>query len=219
MKISIIIAAYNAELYISRAIRSCLEQSMEKKDYEIIVVDDGSTDNTQRVLSSFGDWIKVINLEKNMGMPYACNIGIRNSLSRFVVRVDSDDYIHEDMLKVEYLYLSLNNEIDSVACDYYMVDENENTIKRMSAKEAPIACGILFRKDKLISIGLYDEKFLLWEDEDLRIRYLKKFSIHNIPLPLYRYRMHQNNNTKNMNKAEKYRKLLNKKHKIEELGT
>lgn len=212
MKVSIIISTYNAEKYISRAIRSCMEQSMPKKDYEIIVVDDGSTDNTRYILESFGDWIRVIWLGENKGLPYASNVGIKNSLSRFVVRVDADDFIHEDLLKTEYLYLSLNNDIDAVSCDYYIVDDSENTLERRSANKSPIACGIMFRKDYLVGIGLYDEKFLLMEDEDLRIRFLRKYTIYNIPLPLYRYRMHDNNSTGNTDEVSKYRKLLESKH-------
>jgi glycosyltransferase involved in cell wall biosynthesis len=214
LKASVIIATLNCERYISRAIRSCIEQSMKKDEYEIIVVDDGSTDNTHHILSSFGDWIKIIKLEKNSGLPFACNVGIKQALSRFVIRVDADDFIHEDLLKTMYLYLSMNNDMDAVSCDYLLVDEKEDIIERISAASYPIACGILFRKDKLIEIGLYDEDFRLCEDEDLRIRYLKKFNIFNIPLPLYRYRMHQTNSTKDAEKVKLYKQLLNEKHQL-----
>jgi glycosyltransferase involved in cell wall biosynthesis len=212
MKISAIIAAYNAEQYVSRAVRSCLDQSIDRKDYEIIVVDDGSTDNTQRVLRSFEGLIRVITLERNMGLPHACNVGIQSALSRFVVRVDADDYVHEDFLKVLYLYLSMNSEMDAVACDYLLVDDSEHVLSRKSAAESPIACGTLFRKDHLVEIGLYDETFRLVEDEDLRIRYEQKYGIHYVPLPLYRYRMHQHNATKNGDLMDHYRQRLREKH-------
>ncbi len=214
MKVSIIISVYNGEKFVSRAIRSCVEQSMPKTGYEIVVVNDGSTDNTKRILDSFGDWIKVINLKKNMGLPYACNTGIRQSLGRNVVRVDADDYIHEDFLKVSYLYMSLDLDIDAVAFDYNLINEREEIIERMSAQKKPIACGILFRKDHLIDIGLYDEKFLLGEDEDLRIRFIKKYSITYVPLPLYRYRKHNNNSTDNIHRVKKYKRMLKDKHNL-----
>jgi len=212
MKISIIIATYNSEKYISRAIRSCVEQSMDKKDYEIIVVDDGSTDNTEQILKSFGDWIKLIKLDKNYGLPYACNVGIKSAISRYIIRVDADDFINSDLLNTANLFLSMNNDIGAVACDYFLVDENENILERKNAERDPIACGILFRKDKLIEIGLYDESFHLLEDADLRIRYLKKFNIYHMPLPLYRYRMHSNNITKQKDKMDIYKAKLNEKH-------
>ncbi len=137
---------------------------------------------------------------------------MKKALGRFVVRVDADDYVNEDFLKVEYLYLSMNEYIDAIACDYYVVDEKEKVIARKNAETEPIACGIMFRKDNLISIGLYDEKFLVLEDADLRIRYLQKFNIRRIELPLYRYRMHESNLTKNKELAEYYHNKLIEKH-------
>lgn len=214
MKFSIIIAVYNGEKFISRAVRSCIEQSMSSDDYEIVVVNDGSTDNTESVLDSFGEHIKVITLKENMGLPYACNMGIKKSLSRFVVRVDADDYIHQDFLNVGHLFLGYNSDFDAVAFDYYLIDERENREKRMCAEEDPIACGIIFRKDYLIDIGLYDEEFLLSEDEDLRIRFLKKYCIKYIPLPFYRYHMHESNSTKDREKVELFKHKLKEKHNI-----
>lgn len=212
MDISAIITTYNCERYIGRAIRSLISQSYPKSDYEIIVVDDGSTDHTQQILESFGDWIRVISLGEHKGLPYACNEGIKKALARFVVRVDADDYVHEDFLKTEYLFLSLNSNFDAVACDYYIVDERENHIARKNCDSEPIACGIMFKKDNLVAIRLYDEKFLMLEEVDLRIRYLQKFNIHRIELPLYRYRRHKYNITSDKESIQYYQDMLIKKH-------
>lgn len=212
MDISVIIAVYNCERYVGRAIRSLISQSFPKERYEIIVVDDGSTDHTKEVLESFGDWIKVISLGKHKGLPYACNEGVKRALARFVVRVDADDYVHEDLLKVEYLYLTLNPDLDAVACDYYLVDETEEHSARKNANVEPIACGIMFKKDNLVAIGLYDEKFLMLEDADLRVRYLQKYKIYRIELPLYRYLRHKSNLTNDKKAMRYYRNMLDKKH-------
>lgn len=213
MDISVIIATYNCERYIGRAIRSLMAQSFPRERYEIIVVDDGSTDYTKQVLESFGDWIKAITIPEHRGLPYACNEGIKKALARFVVRVDADDYVHEDFLKAEYLFLSLNPEFDAVACDYYLVDEKENHIARANCDTEPIACGIMFKKDNLVAIGLYDEKFLMLEDADLRIRYLQKFKIYRIELPLYRYRRHKSNITSDKRSMRYYQNMLKEKHR------
>ncbi|MFC1930555.1 glycosyltransferase family 2 protein [Chloroflexota bacterium] len=212
MNVSVIIATYNYARYIGRAIRSVINQSFPKDSYEIIVVDDGSTDNTIKVLEPFREWIKVVSLGQHKGLPYACNEGIEKALGRYVVRVDADDYVHEDFLKVEYLYLSLNTHFDAVACDYYLVDENENHIARKNVDTDPIACGIMFKKDNLVDIGLYDENFLMLEEVELRIRYLEKFKIHRIELPFYRYRMHKSNLTSDKKSLEFYQDMLKKKH-------
>ena len=211
MKVSIIITVYNREKFIARAIRSCLNQSMLKQDYEIIVVNDGSTDKSEKIISSFGSKIRKISYKKNKGLAFASNKGIEAAFSKYVVRVDSDDYIHEDLIKIEYDYIEMNH-YDAVSCDYLIIDNEENIVSRESSLDKPIACGIMFNKDKLIEIGLYDPKFRLMEDRDLRKRFEKKFKIHNLNLPLYRYMMHDSNATKNKEDIEYYTKLLEDKH-------
>ena len=215
MEVSIVIATYNMERYVGRAIRSAIEQSYPKERYEIIVVDDGSKDHTHRILHSYEDAIKIIKLKKHKGLPYARNTGIERALGRYVLYLDADDYMHEDLLKVEHLFISHNKkDIHAVACDYYTISDDEIKLQRVSAKKEPIACGVMFDKDKLIDIGLYDESFLRLADEDMRIRYENKFNIYYIPLPLYRYRRHDSNITNDTKKMSYYKKRLEKKHKL-----
>tara|TARA_Y100000768_G_scaffold134012_1_gene99760 strand:- start:508 stop:1149 length:642 start_codon:yes stop_codon:yes gene_type:complete len=211
MKVSIIITVFNREEFIARSIRSCLSQTMARNEYEVIVVNDGSTDKTEDVIDSFGDEIRKISYKKNMGLAHASNMGIKAAKSKYVVRVDSDDYIHEDLIKIEYAFIEMNK-YDAVSCDYLVVDTNENIISRENALEKPIACAIMFNKDKLTQVGLYDSKFRLMEERDLRNRFTKKFKIMNIEIPLYRYLMHDNNATKNLENVNKYKKLLDKKY-------
>jgi glycosyltransferase involved in cell wall biosynthesis len=211
MKVSIIVTVYNREKFIARCLRSCLDQSMNKNDYEIIVVNDGSTDNSEQVINSFGNQIRKISYKKNKGLAYASNTGIEASNSKYVVRIDSDDYVHTDLLKIEYDFIEMNN-CDAVSCDYLIVDLKEKIISRENAVKNPIACGIMFHKDRLIEIGLYDTKFRLMEDIDLRARFEKKFKIYNIEIPLYRYLMHESNATKNIKNVDHYTKLFKKKH-------
>jgi hypothetical protein len=70
----------------------------------------------------------------------------------------------------------------------------------------------MFRIEQLIEIGLYDEDFLCREDEDLRLRFLKKYQIDRVKLPLYRYRQHENNMTNNAEQMHYYQCMLNQKH-------
>jgi glycosyltransferase involved in cell wall biosynthesis len=213
MIVSVIIPVYNAGKYIARCIRSAMNQSLGSDLYEIIVVNDGSTDNTSEVLKYFSEHIKVINLDENMGIAYARNEGIKLSRGRYIVNLDADDYINRDLLYVESLFLNLNANWDAVSCDYFLVNEKEEHIKRVNAKKNPIACGIMFRAEKLIDIGLYDPEFMFNEEMDLRIRFEKKFTIKHIELPLYRYRQHGNNSSKDQQKKAKFDSLLIKKHK------
>ncbi len=213
MKVSVIIPCHNYARYLSRAIRSALNQTFDKDKYEIIVVDDASTDETREVMTSYAGLIRPIILKENVGLSQARNIGIKASLGQFVINLDADDYFDENILYVGSLYLSLNDDIDAISCDYYLIGEKEQHLERLSGEKYPIACGVMFRKDLLIDVGLYDESFKAREEEDLRIRLLKKYNICNIGLPLYRYRKHKNNLTNNEKLMMEYKKKLKDKHK------
>jgi len=213
--VSVIITSYNYERYVERAIRSCLDQSLPKSQYEVILINDCSTDNTKKVLENYASDIRIFNLESNIGLAAARNFGIKKAKGQFVIFLDADDYIHHDLLSVLQLFLTENSSLDAVASDYLLVDERGNHIEHVSAEKKPIACGIMFRKDFIIDIGLYDETFRAREEEDLRIRFLKKYNIYNIILPLYRYRRHGENLTDNKQEMDKYKSHLDNKHNKE----
>jgi glycosyltransferase involved in cell wall biosynthesis len=212
--VSLIITTYNYARYVERAIRSALDQSLPLDRYEIIVVNDASTDHTPAILANYEDQVRVFNFEQNQGLAAARNFGIKKARGQFVVFLDADDYIHRDLLKVQKLFLEENNALDAVSTDYWLVDERGAHLKHVSAEEQPIACGVMFRKDFLFEVGLYDEDFKAREEEDLRIRWLKRFKIYNLILPLYRYRMHDRNLTKNDEAMDDAAKLLDKKHSV-----
>ena len=211
--VSIIITAFNYERYIERAIRSCLDQSISAAEYEVIVVNDCSTDSTPKILENYKDQVRLFHLEKNCGLAAARNFGIKKALGQYVVFLDADDYIQRDLLLIQRTFLAENNSLDAVSTDYFLVDERGNHLEHVNAEQRSIACGIMFRKDLLFDIGLYDETFKAREEEDLRIRFLKKHAIYNIILPLYRYRMHDANLTKNTEEMDKFKGKLLDKHK------
>jgi glycosyltransferase involved in cell wall biosynthesis len=210
--ISVIITTYNYAQYVERAIRSALEQSLPRESYEIIVVDDASTDKTKDVLAIYQEDLRIFHLEQNVGLAAARNFGIRKAKGQFILFLDADDYLHRDILKVQKLFLEENNTLDAVSADYWLVDERGNHIKHVNAEASPIACGIMFRKDFLFNIGLYDEDFRAREEEDLRIRWTEKYNVYNLIVPLYRYRMHDSNLTKNSEEMDKYEQQLKIKH-------
>lgn len=214
MEVSIIIPAYNRQSYIARAIRSAISQRFHSR-FEVIVINDGSTDHTGEIAKDFSDVIKLIELPTNAGLSNARNIGIRVAKGRYIVNLDSDDYLHQDLIYVESLFLNLNPDWHAVSCDYFIVDENEQHIGRVCGTSHPIACGIMFRKDTLIKIGLYDEQIKMREEVDLRIRFEKKYKIHHIELPLYRYKKHKSNMTNNTEIVKYYENIVNNKHNPE----
>jgi len=199
--VSVIITNYNREKYIGRAIRSCLKQSMPKDRYEIIIVDDASNDNSRQIIRETKKVIPIY-LKHNKGVAFASNEGIKRALGAFVIRVDSDDYISEHTLLFMTEILIANPDIGFVYPDHALVDESENFIGRISLdtldKLKKHGAGIMFRKTNLEAIGLYDPVFKHAEDHDLITRYLKNFNGYHLRLPLYRYRQHSDNMSKDL---------------------
>lgn len=215
-KVSVIVAVYNQERFVGRCLRSLLHQTLPHDDYEVIVVNDGSTDQTGYALELFCDpkdsVVRVLTHTKNLGLPAALNRGIQAAVSPFVVRVDSDDFVNTNFLNFLHFYLESNPYADAVACDYLLLNDAEEVLERSNCVENPIACGIMFRKHQLLEIGLYDENFRCQEERELRIRFERKYHIHRLELPLYRYRRHENNITNDAIEMERYQQNLIEKH-------
>ena len=192
--VSIVITNYNYGNYVGRCIRSCLSQ--KNINCEVIVVDDASTDNSLEILELFKDDIRIIENKENYGVGISANIGFKNAKSRFVIRVDADDYINADTCYFMKTYLEANHDAFCVSCDYLTIDNHEDIIERKFAEKENISCGIMYRRDLLIQMGGYKEGIRHREEEELRKRLGDFYNIHHLKIPFYRYRMHNNNKTK-----------------------
>ena len=219
LKVTIIITNYNLSKYIGTCIRSCLNQSLSKELYEIIIVDDKSTDNSLEVIGEFqknNDNIKLIALNENKGVSYASNVGIKRSQAPYVIRVDADDYINENMLLFFSEILSWNPDVAFVYGDIYTVSEMGEKLERVRLNIIDNlynhGAGIMFRKSCLEAVGLYDTEIKNCEDFDLIKRLFKNFDGHYLKLPLYRYRRHDNNMTNDIDSREKWKTIVNEKH-------
>ena len=191
MIFSIIITCYNREKLISRCIRSALHQkNINRYDYEIIVVDDFSKDKSLEKISEFDSLVRVLKNKKNYGLAFSRNTGLKKAKGKYVVMLDSDDFLAENFLFISGLFLE-SNAWDAAATDYFKVNLKGVKIKKVSAKKNPIACGILFKKKSLESIKFYNQKLRLHEEVDLMKRFLKKYKLGYINLPLYRYTKHR----------------------------
>lgn len=190
MKVTILITNYNYARFLRRCIRSCLNQSMPKFDYEIIIVDDASNDDSHLVLKDFEDEsnIRIFYNKTNMGLGASCRLGSSKALGQCIVRVDADDYVHEDFARFLYLYLS-TNKVPAVSCDYIEVDANEEVLARKSARDEPIACGVMFKTDILHEIGSYKD-LRIHEEKELLGRFSDKYEMSYLDVPLYRYYIH-----------------------------
>ena len=185
--ISIIIPVHNSESVIERTLRSCTYQSLSKTKYDIIVVDDGSIDATSSIIRNFNEDIYISSNSKPIGAQKSFAQGVRQAKTRYVVRVDSDDYLHPDFLLLLHLYLEFNADMQAVAADYIVVDAKEQHLHREDFSESPIDQGIMYRKDKLIEMGLYSNNSDINENKNLRNSFEQNWGIYRVPIPLYRH--------------------------------
>lgn len=198
--VSIVITAYNYKDYILECINSCLRQTLRS---EIVIVDDCSDDNTLTLVEqhvsclAYKEFpISLYRSDENLGVGSAANFGIQKSRGVYVVRVDADDYIDEDLCFILSKFLNKNFQAEGVSCDYYHVSESGvHTYRKFAAKD-PISCGIMYRKSFLNKYGMYKDGIKHKEEEELRNRLGERYKIEHLGIPLYYYRMHGLNKTK-----------------------
>lgn len=132
--ISVLMTVYNCDKYLREAIDSILDQTWS--DFEFIIVDDGSTDNSLQILKEYSDpRIKVIAYEENKGVAYARNVGLEQCTAEFVALMDADDISLPDRLKLQYEYLMEHSEIDGVYAKYRFL----GTDGELREREYPMA--------------------------------------------------------------------------------
>ena len=185
-----------------------MSQVMDRKDYEVIVVDDASTDKSMDILNEFKTNIKIIKNKKNIGVAASVNKAIKASKGEYFVRVDSDDYISSYFLMFLYNSFRIFPKKFAVACDYFHIDENEKVIRKLSSSQYPISCGIMYNKKKFVKFGMYNPTFKHREEEEIRLRLGEKYNLLNLNIPLYKYKIHQNNKTKSSKYLIDFRKKI-----------
>ena len=152
--ISFIIPTYNAEKTIQNTINSILKQSETSLEYEIIVVDDGSTDNTKNLIQELESNEKIKYYSKeNSGVADTRNFGVQKSNGEYIIFVDSDDYVSQNLLKDIEPYIKQN--IDLIKWNPLFVDENKEILSTPKSAYFDIVTGeegfnLLFGKDNLI---------------------------------------------------------------------
>jgi len=208
--VTVLIATYNRARDLDAAITSVLDQSLPRQDYEVVVVDDGSTDDTLAVLARWGDAIVVV-ARPHEGVEAACNAGIAVARGRSLVRVDSDDVVERDLL--ERLVGALDEAPDAVAvsCDVIEVRRDGEKVVRVREDHLfdRIGCGVLMRTDVVRAVGGYRVTF--WEEYDLFLRLREKGRFLHVARPLYRYRHHEGNRTLNdTHRIEGWRDLIDR---------
>ncbi len=189
--ISVIVTNRNYGTLIRRCIRSLLNQDLDRSRYEILVIDDHSTDESVEALRTFtqAQEIRLIVNKKNLGVGGSARVGVNHSRGKYMVRVDADDYVQPAFLYMLYHFLKFNPAYVGVSCDYFLTNNQERILSVESFQEKGLACGLMFRTSYLEIIGSYNPQKRVFEDRDL-FRRLDHAKIYHLPLPLYNYVKH-----------------------------
>ena len=208
--VSVIIATYNRAHIISHAIESVLKQTC--KDYEIIVVDDGSSDGTEQLLRErYAEKIVYIGREANAGLSAARNTGIQAARGRYVAILDDDDLWLPEKLEMQICLIEKQPSLGLVYCNSFTVNEHDEVLGELKGtKKGTIfddllssnclgpPSGVLLPKKVFAQTGYFDEDLTALEDWDLWIRVAQWYAIDFVERPLLKYRVHSNNMSSNI---------------------
>lgn len=225
--VTVLMSAYNVEPYIGEAIKSVLAQSYT--DFEIVIVEDGSTDRTRAVLNSFKDKriVKIFNSE-NKGLIYSLNLGLNAAKGKYIARFDSDDIMLPERLRLQTAYLEKHPKVDIVSGqtivmhDYMRTGMFINPITKYGAEIGLLAkCTIAhncvtFRADMIERLGMaYSDQYIYMEDYGLWANAAEKMKMHISPRRFAVYRKYDGSTTDRVyGDSEKDEALLGSRKKI-----
>jgi glycosyltransferase involved in cell wall biosynthesis len=205
-KVSVVMPVYNSAEYVREAIDSILNQTFE--DYELIIVDDGSTDGSEKIVDEYlrDRRVRVFH-KKNEGVTKTLNFGLAQSIGRYIARMDSDDVSMPDRLRLQVEFLDNNRQVGLLGTRFKAYHADGRFIENLdveltNAELQPKlleSCRfghptIMMRRSVLEDLGAYDESQQAYtvEDYDLWLRIAEKYEVANLPQYLLNYRISPN---------------------------
>lgn len=211
-KITVLMSVYNSQRYIDESVQSIMAQSF--KDFEFIIIDDGSFDKTPEILKRYQDIdprILVLRNETNMGLTRSLNRGIRHARGEYIARQDADDISMPERLEKQLYFMEHNKDYSCVGTFYTVINSRGkarynmrlpvkyNEIKKWLNTINPLCHGsVIFRRDAAYSAGLYREDYLYSQDYAFWHALCKTHKLGNIPEFLYKLRLYpESSSTRN----------------------
>lgn len=219
--ISVIMSVYNGERYLKESVRSILKQTFT--NFEFIIIDDNSTDNSYKILRSFNDnRIRIIRNNIRKGITKNLNTAIDIAEGEYIARQDADDISLPRRLELQLKFLKEKPDIALVGSAIFYIDDkgriigfrkvpSEPTFDLLLQKNLFIHGSVIIRRKFLDEIGRYNELFKYSQDYELWLRIAKRYKVANIQQPLYALRIHKNIFTK-IKEQYLYTKLAQKIH-------
>lgn len=219
-KVSIVIPTYNRADFLPKAIQSVLNQTY--RNWEIIIIDDGSTDNTEGIVKSYKEArIRYILHKSNLGLSAARNTGIKNSRGEYIAFLDSDDEWFPEKISCQMNIFQKEDSKCGVVCTGgYRIKDNQI----ISIKSVPInidsfnekflfknitwTSSVLVKKECFKKAGLFDENLESCEDWDMWIRIAKYYKFIFLEMPLTKYVIHSGQLSENLLKKINARKRI-----------
>lgn len=235
--ISVVIPTYNRKNIVLEAIQSVLQQ--EPKNYEVIVVDDGSTDKTAEYIKSLKLPVRIINKE-NGGVASARNAGIKNARGRYIALLDSDDIWLPGILKAQLAYLKFHPNIPLVYTDQYIQVRGRRRKKTRFGYQQPRnmfnlpgfidkvpihSSSVMVRKSIFEKMGSFNENLKIHEDTEMWNRISERYKLGFIdkPLAIFRWEadsrhlLRESERKKFVQEGKKYMKLYEDRRQNREL--
>ncbi len=216
---TVLIPTYNCSKYIVPAVKSVLAQKYT--DYELLILDDGSTDNTEEIVSKISDSrIVYLKNSSNKGIVYTLNKGIDLAKGEYIARMDADDIVLGNRLQVQTDFLSKNPDYGIVGGWYQVTNENGKIIDTVEGVTncSSAQLGLLFRNQFAHSVVTmrtdlakqlkYDPEFQYCEDYDLWVRFAEVSKVTNLPAYYLSYRWYSENSC-NRKQKELKQAMLN----------
>lgn len=202
--VSVILPAYNTERYLEESIQSVLRQDF--RDFELIIINDGSTDNTQEIIDRYAQLdSRVVPIQqKNHGLVATLNKGLALAKGEYIARIDGDDPWMDCKLSRQVTELNKDKTLVLIGGGFEVIDEDgyyietifpptqdEDIRRSLMLRNVFGHAGVMFRKTAIDTVGNYRSDCGPTEDYDLWIRLAKNGTVKNIPSPVYRYRINR----------------------------
>ena len=214
--VSVILPVYNAADYLAEAITSILNQSF--KNFELLIINDGSTDHSKEIIHSFSDArIKYIDNKGNRGLIYTLNRGIEESTGTYIARMDADDISLPDRFEIQFNYMERHPEVGACGTYAEYIGDRQGFWK-YPIEDKDIRCRLMwgssiihptaFIRKSILNIHhiKFSDNYIAAEDYKIWVDISHVAELHNIPEVLLKYRTHSHQVTTTKGDAMDYTK-------------